>query len=77
MFDDKDVKVIVRGYRAYCLNKNHEMYDFFVPSAKYHMYLKDVYDLVDKDHTVLRVMREAKEYQVPYGIIKKYGKEEE
>lgn len=65
------IEVKVKGYKIYCENQNHELYDFFIPKQQqYRMSMKEAQEYVPELHTVIAVKRDTETIHVIYDELK-------
>lgn len=64
------IEVKVKGYKIYCENDFHELYDFFIPKQQYRMSMQEAKEHVPELHTVIAVKRDTETIQVTYDDLK-------
>lgn len=64
------IEVKVKGYKIYCVNQDHELYDFFIPKQQYRMSMTQAQDYVPEMHTVIAVKRDTETIDVTYDDLK-------
>lgn len=69
------IQVEIKGFRLYCENDQHEMYDFFVPRQYYRMPRKDAYELIPETHKLLDIKRDRETIYVQYDALMEISKQ--
>lgn len=64
------IKVKVKGYKIYCENESHELYDFFIPKQQYRMNMSEAKEYVPEMHKVIAVKRDTETIHVTYEDLK-------
>lgn len=64
------IEVKVKGYKIYCENQDHELYDFFIPKVQYRMSINEAKEHVPEMHNVIAVKRETETLHVTYDDLK-------
>lgn len=64
------IEVKVKGYKIYCENYFHELYDFFIPKQQYRMSMQEAKEYVPETHSVIAVKRDTETVIVTYDDLK-------
>lgn len=64
------IEVKVKGYKIYCENIDHELYDFFIPKQQYRMSINEAKEYVPELNTVIAVKRDTETIHVNYDDLK-------
>lgn len=64
------IEVKVKGYKIYCENELHELYDFFIPKQQYRMNMSEAKEYVPEMHKVIAVKRDTETIHVTYEDLK-------
>ena len=64
------IEVKVKGYKIYCENQDHELYDFFIPKQQYRMSMYEAKNYVPEMHSVIAVKRDTEKIDVTYDDLK-------
>lgn len=64
------IEVKVKGYKIYCENERHELYDFFIPKKQYRMNMSEAKEYVPEMHKVIAVKRDTETIHVTYEDLK-------
>jgi len=66
----ESIEVKVKGYKIYCENQDHELYDFFIPKQQYRMSMNEAKEYVPEMHNVIAVKRDTETIHVTYDDLK-------
>ena len=64
------IEVKIKGYKIYCENEQHELYDFFIPKQQYRMNMSEAKEYVPEMHNVIAVRRDTEKIHVTYDDLK-------